>query len=124
VGGDWRSALVLLAPFVAAVALSVLLWLETRRRARLPLVIQASAEGLRMARPALLQPRVEWSVEQVREVRAGAAVPTLRGAMVSVLYLVPRRGLSVSLLENRDAREVRWAAGEIRRGLGLSDRGG
>jgi hypothetical protein len=44
--------------------------------------------------------------------------------MVSVLYLVPRRGLSVSLLENRDAREVRWVAGEIRRGLGLSDRGG
>jgi hypothetical protein len=61
-----------------------------------------------------------WSVGELVSVGAGAGVPTLRGERVSTLMILPRgQSMPVRLMVNRDLREVRWVAHEVRRGLGL-----
>jgi hypothetical protein len=98
---------------------TALVWAESYRPAHTPTVIEASAAGLRVSQPTLLRPRMTWPIEQVRDVRAGLAIPTLRGDMVSTLVVLPRLALGARLLENFDAREVRWVAQELRRALGI-----
>lgn len=111
-----------LVQFGAAFAIATttaLVWAESYRRAHTPTVIEASAAGLRISQPTLLRPRMTWPVEQLRDVRAGLAAPTLRGDMVSTLVILPRLALGARLLENFDAHEVRWVAQELRRALGI-----
>ena len=98
---------------------TALVWAESYRRAHTPTVIEASAAGLRITQPTLLRPQMTWPVHRLSDVRAGLAIPTLRGDMVSTLVILPRLSLGARLLENFDAHEVRWVAQELRRALGI-----
>ena len=106
------------AAFAIATA-TALVWAESYRRAHTPTVIEASAAGLHDSQPTFLRPRMTWSIEQLSDIRAGIAAPTLRGDMVSTLVILPRLSLGARVLENYDANEVRWVAQELRRALGM-----
>jgi hypothetical protein len=112
----WRVCV----PVASAVG-TWLVWEEARLKAKMPTVIEASrVVGLRVHWPTLIRGKRSWTTAQLKDVRAGMSRATLRGITVSAVIVMPRRSLlGVRLLENRDAREVRWVVRELRAALGM-----
>jgi hypothetical protein len=103
--------------------LGALLWLDGRRAARQPLVLEARGGRLVVRRGTLRSSdgRREFSRADLHKITVPIGTPSLPTMrLISGVYVSPKLGFATPLFTNRPKEECEWVAEELRRALGLT----
>lgn len=125
--GAYRAMAWKIGWLVFTLALTPLVWLETRRRASWPMVLEAAEGELRLWRPVLFFRFRRWHVEEIGGLKAAVAMPTigLHGPrLISTVIILGGLGWfgpATQVLVNRDSAEVKWVVRELRKALEMAD---